>query len=76
MHPRPDRLLLMRWRLPYFGPGLFRGAFHFIEMVDDEKPMIIADEGDRRIPAAMLQKRQLRIALSPTLGDGLSKFRP
>jgi hypothetical protein len=37
---------------------------HFIEIVDDEGPMTIADEGDRRILAAMLQKRQFRIALS------------
>jgi hypothetical protein len=36
----------------------------FNEIVDDEMPMAIADEGDRRILAAMLQKRQLRIALS------------
>jgi hypothetical protein len=51
-------------------------ALHFNEIIDDEMPMTIADEGDRRIPAAMLQKRQLRIALSRTQDDGLSRFRP
>jgi hypothetical protein len=54
----------MSQRLPYFGPGLLQVELHFIEIVDDEGPRTIADEGDRRILAAMLQKRQFRIALS------------
>ena len=55
-------------------PAASKPALHFIEIVDDERPMTIADEGDRPIPAAMLQKRQLRIALSRTQGDRLSKI--
>ena len=38
--------------------ALLQAALHFIAIVDDERPMAIADEGDRRIPA----------------GDGLSKI--
>ena len=38
----------------------------------DEGPMAIADEGDRRIPAATLQERQFKIRR--TQGDGLSRI--
>ena len=61
--------------LPYFGPGLLLAASHFIEIVDNERSMTIADEGDRRIPAATLHKRQFWIAKSRTQGDALSRFR-